>query len=489
MKRMLPILLFMPVITFSQPKPVGKNFKTEPKGTQITLPTWNKIINRSFSSVLGTNTNNTTIGNYATFDPVDGSMTFKGSIAIGNDSTKKVNYLGLTLHGDLVSQSYTALFSNTKLNTSSGIQADYHFRLGRNRFITNRSATHIYALKKMILDSLHSSEFKKVTADKFLTEQRQALTIRQSKVLKSDLIDLRKKIDAVETLTTTAFSKQPVDNSSAKKWTDSLTTLIKKMESLVADSISAKLRYDSLEHTVRLWQGLSEAKDEQIDKDHKKMVDSLDAKFTLDGVTFNWITLVAGTGRKTYYTFYDSLPLATQLAKEDLTTWKLGSAWNIFWQDLFLKRSIYFNGGFFRAYDNNTALLSTASVNQERIFKNVAGDTVRKVVNKYDAYDEPITSVKHWQFYANFYYLFGARTSGFHIFPSFISPDHDKSYGSLGLGYVVSFINNKKDEPVINAEGYIQFVDIFNQLESEFNFIKRSEIGVRFSLPIALLTK
>lgn len=83
--------------------------------------------------------------------------------------------------------------------------------------------------------------------------------------------------------------------------------------------------------------------------------------------------------------------------------------------------------------------------------------------------------------------MFGARTTGMHFFPEVNFIDKGENIINIGLGYVVSFINEKKDKPVINAEGYVNFWDIRNKQESSANFWNRNEMGVRFTLPFSLL--
>jgi hypothetical protein len=217
--------------------------------------------------------------------------------------------------------------------------------------------------------------------------------------------------------------------------------------------------------------------------------EKLDTIFTLKEVRFNWFTIVASIGKKNYYTFYDSLPFSNQLTKHDLTTWKLGLLWNYFSQNSISNHATYLNIGIARMEDNNTNLLSTKDVNEETAIKNSGGDTVRKISKTYKAYTDNVSDTSQWMVSANFYFLFGKRTSGFHIFPSLYMPDGLTGYFNGGVGYIVSFINNKKDQPVINAEGYIQFNDVFNSLKVSTNFLKRNEIGIRFVFPIALLSK
>ena len=149
---------------------------------------------------------------------------------------------------------------------------------------------------------------------------------------------------------------------------------------------------------------------------------------------------------------------------------------------------MYINVGILRIVDNNTSLLSTTEVNQERVFKNISGDTVRRVLRKYNAYTDPIAEFKNWQFFTNFYYMFGDKTSGLHLFPNFTLFDDKTKQLNFGIGYIISFKNYKKDQPIINAEGYINFIDLSNELKNDKSNRNKNEIGIRFTLPLNLFT-
>jgi hypothetical protein len=140
-----------------------------------------------------------------------------------------------------------------------------------------------------------------------------------------------------------------------------------------------------------------------------------------------------------------------------------------------------------RSKDNNASLFSTTDINQEVAVKNAGGDTTSKITKKYSVYTDPITEAKSWSLFLNFYLISLNNSTALHIYPTYNIFDEGKNNFNTGIGYVISLKNSKKDAPVINAEGYVEFQDVFNELNSASPFIKRNEIGIRFTLPFNFL--
>lgn len=484
MKSFAFLFILLPFCVTAQPGNSSKD-------SSIALPKvlWNKTLNRAFLSVLGAKSDNTSLGNYATMDPVAGAFGFKGSVAIGKDNGARISYLALTINGDLISNSYAALFTDKKLNTNASIQGEWHIRLGQNRFIADGADIGQYVHDMAIQKQKMTNGISKNIESEFESQQNLQLSGYQKSNITYTLQQERLKQAAIQWKVDSLFSVFTTATQQDKSfWTDSLTKISSKIDKLKADSTVIQYRHDSLAIVVSNWTYFSFALDKKVDAEYKSKTTALDTILytAIKKVRFNWFTVIAGTGRKNYYTFKDYHPFASQIEKLPLTTWKLGVAWNFYDHSRLTNQAFYMNINAIRSEDNNTALLSTQDITQERTIKNSLGDSVRKVAQKYAVYTDSIITLKEWSLSSNFYFLFGKRTSGVHAFSTIHMPDHDKGYFNGGLGYVVSFINNKKDQPVINAEGYIQFNDVFNRLKIPGRFWNRNEIGVRFTLPFSL---
>jgi hypothetical protein len=88
-----------------------------------------------------------------------------------------------------------------------------------------------------------------------------------------------------------------------------------------------------------------------------------------------------------------------------------------------------------------------------------------------------------WNLSGHIYYLFGKTPSGFHILPSVDFQSDGLTVMNFTAGYIISFKNTAKDQPVINSELYFRFNDITDTGEKGNNFLKRNEIGISFTVP------
>jgi hypothetical protein len=465
--------------------------------------TINNIVNRSFSSIVSGQSSSTDIGNYASFDPLNGSFTFKGSFALlhnKKDSATavssqmkggKISFLTIKIDGDLISGSYAKLFENSVLNTNAAVQAEYSFWLGKRPVVYSASDDVAMTLKRRMIDSLRRA--KNLMIERKRSEYRDLKTIDSVKLLliTNRSSRLHSTIRDIETSRNNQLSKSPIPYDSLKYFNDSLGSLYKLKSALFTDSINLRLLRDSADYRYIL----DSAGDfrnydrEVVFNEYKKNIEQLDNMAKVKGLSFKWFTFIGGIGNKRYYTFDGTLPLSQQIIKNDLATFKAGFSFNNYFRDDLQKKIRYWNIGVVRGRDNNTSLLSTVEVNQTRIYKNAAGDTVRQVLKKYNSYTDPINENQYWEFFANLYLLSGKSSSGFHPFTSFTINDNKQKVLNAGLGYVISFRNLKKDAPVINAEGYINFLDLLKEFDKGASFWNRNEIGVRFTLPLNIFNQ
>lgn len=453
-------------------------------------PEWNRVFNTHFGKLAGANNNSSEIANYASFDAAEGSFKFKGSIPFGKTDSSKVSYLGVSIYGDLMSESYASLFSDKKLNTNTGVQLEYHFRLSKAKYIVNRANLAQLISQHQYLDSAYYRATDKLENEKTAILEKKEMLDYELKAINAGLLLERKKKERYRAKVDSLLKLGEPALGEMRKHTDTLLIASSAVNKLLADSLSKKLYSDSLQIVLANWKGLFDAAYIKLDTAYTNATKKVYANFRFDALEFTWLTLIGGVGNKSYYNFTSSLPLSKQISKRNLATFRGGLSVNWFRQDVFTQKLVYANIGFVRERTNNAWLKTTTDVNQELIYKNAAGDTVRKVTKKYTSYTEKIDTVQQWFLFANFYYMFGSRSSGFHVFPSHYIPDgRDTAYTNLGLGYVISFLNTKTDKPVLNVEGYIQFNDVFDRLKLKDSFWKRNEIGIRFSLPFAFLLK
>jgi len=447
----------------------------------------NLIINRKLGKLVTGNTTGSFISNYASFDPVAGSFSFKGSFPVNQDSTKaRISFLSFKINGDLISDSYSALFQNSKLNTGVTLEGQYHFRRERSFQVEKHLSTDElqFNLQKALLDSVYDQQIE----DAYSLEEQihtNSRDLQQLNLLAG--YELQRKRQLIDSLAHALSTQTPslANWETLKRNADSLVKLRVELNKGMDDSISRKRKMDSLHILLLRPRDAIALNTNVITVKYNKMLDSLRSAIALTATKFDWWTLTAAVSRKKYYTYSKTLPFSEQIQPGELTTLRLGVAWNFYKESSFPKKVFYMNVGVQRYKDNNTAQLSTTEIVDARAEKNAAGDTTRTVTRKYNAYTDSIMVSSLWDAYMNFYFLSPGRNSGFHLFPSVDLYDDEGAVANLGVGYLISFVNSKKDSPVINVEAYVQFTDLFNKLEGKPKFWNRNEIGIRLTLPLS----
>jgi hypothetical protein len=446
---------------------------------------FNRLINKEFGTVATGQFNNTALASYASFDPANGSFAFKGVVPIGAD-TNRLSFLAMRIDGDLISDSYTALFNNSALNTNASVRGEYYIRLSKAAIRNFGSEKASVVFRKEIAEQEHLLGLKKIDIEMdpvYLTDQ---LT----------LIDAKKTVSTSDSLTAINEYNSYKDSlrrnlphrnyARLKHVTDTLEKLQAKLHEYKKNYLKLQAKTDSITSLQSQRRNLRNYERNRLDRILKDTIAAIEKNALVTRVRFDWLTIIGAIGKKSFYTFDAGLPFGQQLEKKEKGTFSFGFAWNYYWHSYTRNKAFYANAGVLRMRDNNTSYLSTLEVKQEREFS--SGDTTRKISKTYNAFTDPVTEFQQWSIFANVFYLFTGRPSGFHFYPSVDIRDDKHTLSHLGIGYTVSFINEKKDEPVINAEGYIQFIDLFNQLEQKARFWNRNEIGIRFTLPLNFYT-
>lgn len=449
----------------------------------------NRVMNRAFGSLVTGQATSTQIANYASFDPVDGSFAFKGVIPVGNEDSGRISYLSLKLGGDLISNSYSALFSNSALNTNAFVQAEWNVHLFGHEPITYfRSDRVALQLKRELLMDEKRAKFSQV--DTLLSRLQETVqSVRNNDIVLQAAKTRKATLQLAISARLTAIQAAATNVDSLKKYNDSLVKNRTAITSLETDIAANQQKLDSLDIIVRNNTAYRTILRRRIETDYNDKLTKLEDSASLTGLTFNWFTFSASVGKNKYFRYTATLPFSDQITKEEFSTHRFGIAWNFYTQSFFWRNAFYANIGFARVRENNASLLSTQEISQVRTQKNAAGDTTRTVTKKYNAYTDPIVEVNKGTAFVNLCYMFGLRTSGIHFYPELNFIDGGETLTNIGVGYVMSFINTAKDKPVINAEAYVNFLDVANKQEGKAKFWNRNEIGVRLTLPFTFLLK
>lgn len=479
------IAVFLGLLFFS-PNLYAQDNKDSVKKSLALPDKWRASLNGSYSTLVGADGNGGTIGSYASLDPLNGSLSFKGTLPIAAKSGR-LSFLSIAAQGSLVDGNFATVFKNTKLNTSAGINIEYNFRFGKDNPVEFGANDAKYMADMNIITKAEKNAVQAYTEEiaKLATRQTalQEQIVRTNAQISAKELQLKALDKTINNATETYETKEKAYVESQKIIAE-LPKMRKSLETanFQVDSLGIIMENSNgLRTRFRLQQrALANEKRAKLQNDYQF------AEFKLF-----WVTLTAGAGKVDYYTFDGTKPFADQLQNPNLPTYKFGVALNYYDQDNLTKRAWMASLGVQWMKDNNLALLSTQEISQESVYKNTAGDVTRKAVRKYTAYTEPdkIADYQQLSVFANLYHIFNGGNIALHFFPSFDKPKDGRGYVDTGLGMIFSFKDQKKEKSTLNLEAYFVSLDSFNSLDATNKFWDRNEFGVRVTLPFNKLFK
>lgn len=453
----------------------------------------NFLVNSKLASLVSGQPTGTAVANFASFEPVNGTFTFKGSVPLSRKAdSSRFAFLTIRLEGDLISESYAALFRNSELNTGTVADVQLHFRFSRDIKRFSYLATHAATLdlqRTMLGNERTRGLAKASTAGNWANYISGELARNQFNldVIRFKIADNVLKQTAKATTISTELAKLVPDAQVIKTNSEDLAKLETEEAGFRTEE---KKLFKSIDSLTIVQADLAGFRQKYINSINKKTADSiekLEHNAVLTGVRFTWFTLIGGGSKKNFYLFNESLPFNDQIEKKEFNTFRIGLSINFYNERSFPTKAFYGNIGFLRYKDNNIKLLSTMEVAQQKVIKNSTGDIIRTITKKYNSYTDPIIESTVWNIFSNAYFIHSSKSMALHLFPGIELVDNAKDLTNLGVGYVVSFKTEKKERPVLNAEGYIKFVDLFNNLDGRARFWNRNEIGISITLPFNFL--
>jgi hypothetical protein len=372
------------------------------------------------------------------------------------------------------------------LNTNATVRGEYYLRLSKaaiKNFGSDKASLH---LKKEMIDADMKNQLTKVdfellyVDDEIKIAEAGKVSIA-NQTLQGDL-DYRKYKDSLQ-----AYQSGKKTNLKRLKFIiDTVESLQSKLVGYQDEKLLLDKKIDSLNYVKKYSENLRDFKRNEINEDTRKKIEELEQNAPITSIRYGWMTFIGGLGKKNYYTYDVTLSFGQQIDKKEFSTYTYGLAYMHYNENVNKKEALYFNIGALRIKDNNALFLSTKEIKQER--KITSNDTTRTISKTYNAYTDPINELKQVTAFANFFYLFNGKKTGIHFYPSADIRDKGPTLTNLGLGCAMSFVNAKKDQAIINIEGYVQFIDMFNKLDNKPRFWNRNEIGVRFAFPFSFTT-
>ncbi len=450
-----------------------------------------KITSWYFGNLVTSQTSSGTLGNFASLDPAGGSFKFQGTAFLGKDEAKAdkafISFLSFSAKGDLIGESAASLFSNSSLNTGISINASYHILIGIPKVTLDYAEYAFYEMSK-------NAAQKKYDRAAVIANEPLAVINERLTIVAKELAVTKASIDECLANRTKTAANFGGDQTKWQAMVDASKTNednLLKFEKLYTEFT---LRQDSLNVALKFFPGannyLAEYKKGKADDERQAVQDSLLIHFPLIKHAFHWITFAGGGGKQNYAVYDATAAFDNQISKPEFNTYNLGLSYNYFRKNTLNNRLTYFNVGFSRERTNNIELLATKAITDTKKNVNSAGDVTRVVEKKYNAYTDPIVEDEGWKLFLNSYFMYGKKPSGFHVFPEIHFLDSKTTIANVGIGYIVSFTNTKKDQPVINTEIYFKWKDLTDQGNSGITGVwNRNDIGISFTLPINFFNK
>ncbi|QBA20837.1 hypothetical protein EU348_06410 [Chryseobacterium indologenes] len=433
-----------------------KKDKIDSITTQLTIPEietllskdeFKKIVNKEFNSVMNSS-GKTTIGNYAAADINDGRLVFNATKNFKNGDMLSVNASGSVTDG------FFAIFNQSKINSNVGVNFKYNMRLKSSSILFHEREIKNLSKKKSIATS-------QANVTKSLYIKDSILLFSKLKLLRSEISDIQERLKAAN-LDPTAKARYEYQIALKNMQTDSL--LLKK-ESLPS---------------------LKEIETLSISKEKNGVANAID-NFNYTGIFFHWISLGAGFQNNNFNYFTPSLSYENQITKKNYVGWKGSIEYNYYEWNQYSKPTHYLLIGFSGGIDDNFSDLSKTEINESYNYGETSSGQ-RTSTKKFNAYQGTYkTNLSYSKLYIDYYRFILENTMALHIYPQSTFKEESKPQYDAGIGLLYSFKDLKKDKSKLHVELYFNLIDLTNSNDSELAFLKRNEIGLRLSIPVAFL--
>ena len=199
------------------------------------------------------------------------------------------------------------------------------------------------------------------------------------------------------------------------------------------------------------------------------------------GFHINWFSIGYGVSNNSFRLYDPTQAFDKQFSSTSFLTQELRLQYNIYKKEEF--GNTYFLSFWLKGSiaDNFESLTKN---DFEEISTDTSSTTVRNNIKKFSAYSGDYKQdLQRLTFGMDWYYFLTGNTMAIHFFPKYTIIQNLQPETSLGFGLLMPFKNEKKD--VINAEIYMNTPNVFRTNGiTQTNFFKRSEYGIRFSVPI-----
>lgn len=482
---------------------------------QLSKSHFKLIINEKFGNLMGSQSR-TNIGNFASLDLTDSKVSFAGNIIFNGGSI-----LGIKTTGG-VSDGFLSVYSNSKLNSTIGIDLQYNILV--NRVSISSDAESIRAFKKKekeIIDrydlqelriknnDLTSTLLQKIEKLKIKKETLKAeISLNYLKVengydkslikLKVEELESRKKAIEAKILIeqrklqkdSLRFEVAKVENEIALLEFDENPVLLNKININQIEKIDNEIKI--LEEEIDLMPSdliQLEINNNLKSKEIKKLLSNTkESEIETTGFALGWFSVGYALKNNSFRLFSSDTTFVNQVTKDSYASHKFNFQYSYYNLSIASYESFYITSGFSVGIGDNFSGLSKVEINERTNYGTNPDD--RYSIKKYNAYKgDYANELKFVSLYADFYwFLFEGNVGAFHLYPEYFIKDKITPALNFGIGFLLAFKDKAKKSNVLNSEFYMNLKDLNNSNKSDENILNRSDFGIRFTFPIKFST-
>lgn len=397
-------------------------------------------------------------GNYAALDVKDAQLTGSGFVSTGSNSL-----LTFRLSGG-VTEGVASLFSDSKANPNVGVELKHNFLNPRGiKSIVTSNESHS-ALEKKI----------QMWYDYYETEKKAIETVRLSDSLLNELYT-----DSLLTI------EQSIEDLKKKAGSDTSKVMRQKSRVALAKVYETQIK---LQHTKDSLEVQSKYRPDYLDltRIRNQRIRTEIKQLRAIGCNIGWFSVGYKLLNRNFFLFDSAAAYASQVERKDFTAHQLSIEYNHYYRNAG-NFSWFIGGGIAFLLDDTFAQLNKTEVSDTYTY--AGSPKARTEQKKYTAfrgdYRKDIRFMR--PFMEVYYFLSRPGNVALHLYPEIQFSRESKPLTNIGTGLLITFNdrNDKNGKALINAELYMQFRDVANNLEKKnYHFYERNDIGIRLSFPL-----
>jgi hypothetical protein len=411
--------------------------------TGLDRETFERVIHERFSALLGPSSSGVP-GSYASLDIKDAEATFASTIV-----PKTGPLIGIKAHGGTADGILSAI-SNQSVSPKFGADVQLHFLRDTGQVVQFETLS-CEAYYAAIAKSEDDYALRKVEID---ANYRTVLQASEVAALDKKLGDLAKAID----------------DAAVPSRRDSLRVeLLKAME----------LKRQVMNRKVPTQSAQRQASNDQRSAELRKARDLL----KVVGFTVGWWSVGYGVENAAFRLFDPSQPLGAQLTKRSYVSHGGSLIYSHYALGAFPGETRFWSVSGRLSWENNLGSLTKLDLTDRTTYGSTPNERVAE--KKFAAYQGAYAQDrKAFRLGGDYYrFILDGDQGAVHLFPAITVKDGTRAAYAMGVGYLLTA--RKGADSYLNAELYYNLTDLTDSQDSGQKIWGRSDLGLRFTFPIA----